>query len=52
MSVSRARPVSALVLVTALAAVGLGPAAGPAMAANVPVGAGSYSDTRPAGTAG
>ncbi|MEV7682226.1 glycosyl hydrolase [Streptomyces sp. NPDC088341] len=52
MSVSRARPVSALVLVTALAAIGLGPAAGPAMAANVPVGAGSYSDTRPAGTAG
>ncbi|WP_425424404.1 glycosyl hydrolase [Streptomyces lushanensis] len=52
MSVSRARPLSALLLVTALAAVSLGPAAGPAMAANVPVGSGSYSDTRPAGTAG
>ncbi|MFE7123313.1 glycosyl hydrolase [Streptomyces sp. NPDC057617] len=52
MFVSRARPASALVLVTALAAVGLGPAAGPAMAANIPVGAGSYSDTRPAGTSG
>ncbi|WP_079023456.1 glycosyl hydrolase [Streptomyces odonnellii] len=52
MFVSRARPASVLVLVTALAAVGLGPAAGPAMAANIPVGAGSYSDTRPAGTSG
>ncbi|MEV8413785.1 glycosyl hydrolase [Streptomyces niveus] len=46
------RPASVLVLVTAMAAVGLGPAAGPAAAANVPVGSGSYSDTRPAGTSG
>ncbi|MFD5032202.1 glycosyl hydrolase [Streptomyces sp. NPDC058220] len=52
MSVSRARPASALVLVTALAAIGLGPAATPAAAANVPVGSGSYSDARPAGTSG
>ncbi|MEU0279279.1 glycosyl hydrolase [Streptomyces sp. NPDC006195] len=52
MSVSRARPASALLLATALAAVGLGPAASPAMAANVPVGSGSYSDSRPAGTSG
>ncbi|MFJ5681462.1 glycosyl hydrolase [Streptomyces sp. NPDC093099] len=52
MSVSRARPASALILATALAAVGLGPAASPAMAANVPVGSGSYSDSRPAGTSG
>ncbi|MFE3137767.1 glycosyl hydrolase [Streptomyces scopuliridis] len=52
MSVSRARPASALLLATALAAVGLGPAASPALAANVPVGSGSYSDSRPAGTSG
>ncbi|MFE4533801.1 glycosyl hydrolase [Streptomyces scopuliridis] len=52
MSVSRARPASALILATALAAVGLGPAASPALAANVPVGSGSYSDSRPAGTSG
>ncbi|MFD7115999.1 glycosyl hydrolase [Streptomyces sp. NPDC059922] len=52
MSVSRARPASALILATALAAIGLGPAASPALAANVPVGSGSYSDSRPAGTSG
>lgn len=46
------RPAAALVLVAALAAVGLGPAATPAAAANVPIGSGSYSDTRPAGTSG
>jgi endoglucanase Acf2 len=40
------------VLVAAMAAVSLGPAATPAAAANVPVGSGSYSDTRPAGTSG
>ncbi|MFG3322595.1 glycosyl hydrolase [Streptomyces sp. NPDC048171] len=51
-SASRSRPVAALMLVTALAAVGLGPAATPAAAAEVPVGSGSYSDTRPAGTSG
>ncbi|MEV5014303.1 glycosyl hydrolase [Streptomyces sp. NPDC053780] len=51
-SASRSRPVAALALVTALAAVGLGPAATPAAAADVPVGSGSYSDTRPAGTSG
>lgn len=51
MSVSRARPASALVLVAALAAAGLVPAT-PAAAATVPVGSGSYSDTRPAGTSG
>ncbi|MEV7085036.1 glycosyl hydrolase [Streptomyces sp. NPDC093085] len=50
--VSRARPAAALVLVSALAAIGLGPAAVPAAAADVPAGAGSYSDTRPAGTSG
>ncbi|MFE3826467.1 glycosyl hydrolase [Streptomyces sp. NPDC059092] len=52
MSVTRARPAAALILVSTLAAIGLGPAASPAVAANVPVGAGSYSDTRPAGTSG
>ncbi|MFD3521570.1 glycosyl hydrolase [Streptomyces sp. NPDC058653] len=52
MPTSRSRPASVLVLVTAMAAVGLGPAAGPASAANIPVGSGSYSDTRPAGTSG
>ncbi|MEV5444343.1 glycosyl hydrolase [Streptomyces sp. NPDC052644] len=42
-----------VVLAAALAAVGLtGPAATPAAAATVPVGAGSYSDTRPPGTTG
>jgi endoglucanase Acf2 len=41
-----------VVLAAALAAVGLGPAATPAAAATVPVGAGSYSDTRPSGTTG
>ncbi|MFG3497457.1 glycosyl hydrolase [Streptomyces sp. NPDC047928] len=42
-----------LTLATVLAAVGLaGPAASPAAAATVPVGAGSYSDTRPPGTSG
>ncbi|MFF5447632.1 glycosyl hydrolase [Streptomyces sp. NPDC012888] len=41
-----------LVLAAVLAAVGLGPAAGPVAAATVPVGAGSHSDTRPAGTSG
>ncbi|MGW0932021.1 glycosyl hydrolase [Streptomyces sp. NPDC002644] len=39
-------------MAASLAAVGLGPAAAPAAAATVPVGAGSYSDTRPAGTSG
>jgi endoglucanase Acf2 len=41
-----------LVLAAALAATGLGPAAAPAAAATIPVGAGSYSDIRPAGTTG
>ncbi|GAA4008836.1 hypothetical protein GCM10022384_63180 [Streptomyces marokkonensis] len=41
-----------MVLAAALAAVGIGPAASPAAAATVPVGAGSYSDTRPPGTTG
>lgn len=60
---SRSRPLPALrslprflgttALATALAAVGLtGPGASSAAAATVPVGAGSYSDTRPAGTSG
>ncbi|AJP04295.1 glycoside hydrolase [Streptomyces cyaneogriseus subsp. noncyanogenus] len=48
----RSRPAAAVVLAAALAAVGLGPAATPAAAATVPVGAGSYSDTRPSGTTG
>lgn len=48
----RARPAAVLVLASALAVVGLGPGATPATAAPVPVGAGSYSDTRPAGTSG
>jgi endoglucanase Acf2 len=52
MSFSRARPASALVLVTALAAFGLVPTATPAAAATIPVGSGSYSDARPAGTSG
>src|SRR5687767_11474209 len=52
MPAPRRRPAAALVLVSALAALGLGPAAAPAAAATVPTGAGSYSDTRPAGTSG
>ncbi|GAA3487929.1 glycosyl hydrolase [Streptomyces cremeus] len=48
----RRTPAVALALVAALAAVGLGPAAAPAVAATVPVGSGSHSDTRPAGTSG
>ncbi|MFD4256888.1 glycosyl hydrolase [Streptomyces sp. NPDC058534] len=51
-SAPHSRPAAALVLVTALAAVSLGPAATPAAAANVPVGEGSYSDTRPPGASG
>ncbi|MCH0541679.1 glycoside hydrolase [Streptomyces sp. MUM 203J] len=44
---------SLLALAAALAALGLtGPGAVPASAATVPVGAGSYSDTRPPGTSG
>ncbi|MBT2492014.1 glycoside hydrolase [Streptomyces sp. ISL-96] len=46
------RTASALVLVSALAALGLGSAASPATAATIPVGSGSYSDVRPAGTSG
>ncbi|MFJ8082886.1 glycosyl hydrolase [Streptomyces sp. NPDC096205] len=52
MPAPRPRPTAAVVLAAALAAVGLGPAATPATAATVPVGAGSYSDTRPSGTTG
>ncbi|WP_406859140.1 glycosyl hydrolase [Streptomyces sp. HUAS MG47] len=52
MSVPHSRPAVVLALAAALAAVGLVPAASPAAAAAVPVGAGSYSDTRPAGTSG
>ncbi|MET7619327.1 glycosyl hydrolase [Streptomyces sp. NPDC005408] len=52
MPATRTRPAAALILVTALAAFGLGPAATPAAAATIPVGSGSYSDTRPAGTSG
>ena len=52
MPATRTGSAAALVLVTALAAVGLGPAATPAAAATIPVGSGSYSDTRPAGTSG
>ncbi|MER7052714.1 glycosyl hydrolase [Streptomyces sp. NPDC000351] len=52
MPTPRSRPAAAVVLAAALAAVGLGPAASPASAATVPVGAGSYSDTRPPGTTG
>lgn len=48
----RTRPATVLLLASALAVVGLGPAAAPAAAATIPVGAGSYSDTRPAGTSG
>ncbi|MBT2526078.1 glycoside hydrolase [Streptomyces sp. ISL-99] len=46
------RTASALILVSALTALGLGSAAAPAAAATVPVGSGSYSDVRPAGTSG
>ncbi|MFI1938621.1 glycosyl hydrolase [Streptomyces purpureus] len=50
---ARARPTAAFLLTTALAAAALtGPAAAPAAAATIPVGSGSYSDTRPAGTSG
>ncbi|KRV48352.1 glycoside hydrolase [Wenjunlia vitaminophila] len=52
MPVPRPRSAAALALAAALAAVGLGPLAPSAAAATVPVGAGSYSDTRPAGTSG
>ncbi|WP_345596962.1 glycosyl hydrolase [Streptomyces marokkonensis] len=52
MPTPRSRPAAAVVLAAALAAVGIGPAASPAAAATVPVGAGSYSDTRPPGTTG
>ncbi|MFC8101680.1 glycosyl hydrolase [Streptomyces sp. NPDC057363] len=52
MPTPRSRPAAAVILAAALAAVGLGPAASPAAAATVPVGAGSYSDTRPPGTTG
>nr|WP_306317150.1 MULTISPECIES: glycosyl hydrolase [unclassified Streptomyces] len=48
----RRRPAAVLILAAALAAAGIVPAASPAAAANVPVGAGSYSDSRPAGTSG
>ncbi|MEU3729220.1 glycosyl hydrolase [Streptomyces sp. NPDC033538] len=52
MPTPRSRPAAAVILAAALAAVGLGPAASPAAAATVPVGAGSYSDTRPPGVTG
>ncbi|MBD0839408.1 glycosyl hydrolase [Streptomyces sp. TRM68416] len=52
MPATRNRPATVLVLAAALAATGLGPAATPASAATIPVGAGSYSDTRPPGTTG
>ncbi|MET9956873.1 glycosyl hydrolase [Streptomyces sp. NPDC006339] len=52
MPAPRNRPAAVLVLATALAAVGLVPTAPPAAAATVPVGSGSYSDSRPAGTSG
>lgn len=52
MPATRTGSAAALILVTALAAIGLGPAATPAAAATIPVGSGSYSDTRPAGTSG
>ncbi|WP_237329524.1 glycosyl hydrolase [Streptomyces sp. CBMAI 2042] len=47
-----ARPAAATLLAVALAAVTLGPAATPAAAATIPAGAGSYTDSRPAGTQG
>lgn len=46
------RSASALILVSALTAFGPVSAAGPAAAATIPVGSGSYSDVRPAGTSG
>ncbi|MYV61214.1 glycoside hydrolase, partial [Streptomyces sp. SID4931] len=46
------RPAAATLLAIAVAAVGLGPAASPAAAATIPAGAGSYTDSRPAGTQG
>ncbi|GHB09514.1 glycosyl hydrolase [Streptomyces chryseus] len=46
------RSASALILVSALTALGLGSTATPAAAATIPVGSGSYSDVRPAGTSG
>ncbi|MEU3895262.1 glycosyl hydrolase [Streptomyces sp. NPDC045251] len=52
MPTPRPRPAAAVLLAAVLAAVSLGPAATPAAAATVPVGAGSYSDTRPPGTTG
>ncbi|MFD6416056.1 glycosyl hydrolase [Streptomyces sp. NPDC060194] len=52
MSASRSRPAAALLLASALAASGLVVTATPAAAATIPVGAGSYADTRPAGTVG
>ncbi|WAZ26381.1 glycosyl hydrolase [Streptomyces cinnabarinus] len=52
MPATRKRPATVLVLAAALAAAGLGPAATPAAAATIPIGAGSYSDSRPAGTTG
>lgn len=52
MAPTRSRPAAALALAGALAFAGLIPAATPAAAATIPVGAGSYSDTRPAGTTG
>ncbi|MEU8620655.1 glycosyl hydrolase [Streptomyces sp. NPDC048623] len=52
MRVPHPRPAASLLLAAALAAAVLGPSAAPAAAATVPVGSGSYSDTRPAGTSG
>ncbi|MFG2291818.1 glycosyl hydrolase [Streptomyces sp. NPDC048603] len=52
MPVLHSRRAAVLVLAAALAATGLGTAASPVAAATVPVGAGSHSDTRPAGTSG
>ncbi|MET8506597.1 glycosyl hydrolase [Streptomyces sp. NPDC004787] len=52
MRVPHPRHAASLLLAAALAAIGLGPAAAPAAAATVPVGAGSYADTRPPGTSG
>ncbi|MFD5102638.1 glycosyl hydrolase [Streptomyces albidochromogenes] len=46
------RSASALILVSALTALGLGSTAAPAAAATIPVGSGNYSDVRPAGTSG
>ncbi|MFF9198330.1 glycosyl hydrolase [Streptomyces sp. NPDC014779] len=52
MRVPHPRHAASLLLAAALAAIGLGPAAAPAAAATVPVGAGSYADARPPGTSG